>query len=117
MNINPNVTSLNKRTVWKIFDREGDTTGKIVSLFQAASYPLGKRITRSPGIANNGGYGGHGLHFYVTKSLAKKHASFWMNAYIAKFKVNPKDFMFASVCGEEAMYESATRVGKYIRVN
>lgn len=114
MVIDPTIKSLNKRFVWKIFDKQNR---KIISLYQAASYPLGKRIFRSKGpTINDWGYGTNGLHFFLSKTIAKKYASRWGDSYIAKFKVDPKDFLFASHCGEEAMYESATRVGKYISI-
>jgi hypothetical protein len=116
LDIDDNVKSLNKRTVWKIFDQSGLDCGPIVSLYQGAVYPKGKLTERSPGRAREGNFGLHGLHFYLSKSAAKRHAACWHSAYIAKFSVDPKDFMFASKCGEEAMYERATRVGGYIRV-
>lgn len=116
LTIDPNVKSLNKRTVWKVFDKGGLSTGKIVSLYQGATYPKGKLIERSRGLTNDGnGNGIHGLHFYLNKTLAKQKASFWAGAYIAKFAVNPKDFLFASNDGE-AMYERATRIGNFIKV-
>jgi hypothetical protein len=44
MHIDPEIKSLNKRTVWKVFDRvEGN---RILSLFMAHSYPKGKLIER-----------------------------------------------------------------------
>ena len=117
MEIDPTVKALNKRIVWKVFDQRGKRTGKIVSLFQSASYPLGKRITRSRGSCiSDTGFGTRGLHFYLTKAAAAAEASDWTSTYIAEFKVNPADFMFASTCGKKVMYKSATRVGKYIRV-
>jgi hypothetical protein len=117
MDIDESVTSLNKRVVWKMFDRQG---GKIVSLFQGATYRKGKLVERSPGetsyTTGHGRHGTKGLHFFVSKTIAKLQASTWPNSYIAKFVVSPKDFMFASTSREEAMYEKATRVGNYIRV-
>jgi hypothetical protein len=112
--INPEVKSMNKHIVWKVFDRQG---GKIVSLYMAATYPKGRLIQRSGGSAvDEYGTGEHGLHFYLSKAIAKKHAAEWPNSYIAKFAVVPKDFMYISVDKKEAMYERATRVGNYIRV-
>jgi hypothetical protein len=111
--IDDNVKSLNKRTVWKIFDR---AEGYIGSLYMGAKYPKGKMVERSIGPARDYDTGNHGLHFYLSKAIAKKEAAEWVGSYIAKFSVDPKDFMFASVDGREAMYERATRVGNYIRV-
>jgi len=113
LDINPEVKSLNKRTVWKVFDRQDN---KIVSLYMSATYPKGKLIQRSRGAAVEYGMGEHGLHFYLSKSIAKKRAAEWPNSYIAEFAVVPEDFMFISVDKTEAMYERATRVGNYIRV-
>jgi hypothetical protein len=112
MMINPNVASLNKRVVWKVFDRQ---EGKIVSLYKAATYPKGKRIKRDAGIVNDHGYGEHGLHFFVTKARAIKEARDFPNTYVAKFKVSPKDFLYAGY-DSEVMYERATRVGNFIKV-
>lgn len=106
--------SLNKRIVWKVFDRQG---GKIASLFQAAIYPKGKLVNRSVGVPDDGnGYGGHGLHFFTSKAFAKAMAYTWAHTYIAKFAVDPADFMFASTDGKEAMYERATRIGNFIKM-
>lgn len=115
--IDTSVTSLNKRTVWKVFDRAGsDRRGKIVSLYMAAEYPKGKLIERSSGRTTaEDGTGTRGLHFYVSKTRAKREAKLWYKTYIAKFTVDPNDFMFASADGE-VMYERATRVGNYVRV-
>lgn len=113
LDINDSIKSLNKRIVWKIFDKE---SGKITSLYRAASYPKGKLVERSQGIAREGDYGVHGLHFYLSKAKALAAAKCWKNSYIAKFAVDPKDFMFADLNGHEAMYERATRIGNYIKV-
>lgn len=115
--IDPKVKSLNKRIVWKVFDCGGDTTGRVVSLYRGAKYPKGELIERSPGLTtDSAGNGTRGLHFYLSQVLAKKHARYWFPTFIAKFAVDPKDFLFASADGEEAMYERATRVGDYIRI-
>jgi hypothetical protein len=115
--IDNRVKSLNKRTVWKIFDKQG---GKIVSLFMAAVYPKGKLIERSRSRLSprRGDIGEEGLHFYLSKSKAKREAAGWHGSYIAKFEVDPKDFMFAgtSISKGEVMYERATRVGNFIRI-
>jgi hypothetical protein len=116
LEIDDNVKSLNKRTVWKVFDQNGLDFGPIVSLYQGASYPKGKLIERSQGIARHGDYGHHGLHLYLKKSVAKRNAAGWNSAYIAKFSVDPDDFLFASQCGKVAIYQRATRVGNYIRI-
>jgi hypothetical protein len=113
LTIDDSVTSLNKGTVWKVFDRQD---GPIVSLFKQVVYPKGKLIERSTGAAREGNTGHHGLHFFLSKRLAKREASTWHNSYIAKFKVNPTDFMFINPKKTEAMYERATRVGNYIKV-
>jgi hypothetical protein len=110
--IDDRIKSLNKRIVWKVFERRGD---KIVSLFQGASYPKGKLIKRSKGEPREDGLGTHGLHFYTTKARALREANFWPGTYIARFAVDPADFMFAG--GKSAaMYERATRIGPYIKV-
>lgn len=106
--------SLNKRIVWKVFGRQG---GKIVSLFQAAIYPKGKLVNRNVGIPDDGyGYSGHGLHFFTSKAFAKALANAWSHTYIAKFAVDPVDFMFASKDGKKAIYERATRIGNFIKM-
>jgi hypothetical protein len=107
------IHSMKNRVVWKVFDRQ---EGRTVSLYQGAVYPKGKLVIRDAGNVHSHGHGSHGLHFFTSKSLAKRHAKLWADAYIAKFTVNPLDFMFANASGEEAMYEKATRVGNYIRV-
>jgi hypothetical protein len=109
--IDDSIKSLKNRVVWKVFDKPD---GKIVSLFQAAVYPKGKLIVRDSGITREGDYGYHGLHFYRSKAGALAEAQTWYGAYIAKFAVDPADFMFANA--NEVMYEKATRVGNYIRV-
>lgn len=113
LEIDPKVTSLNKRVVWKVFDKPD---GKIVSLYMGATYPKGKLVERSPGPASEGGQCSYGLHFYLSKSRAKREARNWDDSYIAKFAVDPKDFMFVSVDGYEVTYERATRVGNFIKV-
>jgi hypothetical protein len=120
LEIDESVTSLNKRVVWKVFDKpEG---GEILSLFQSFKYPKGKLIERSrrelgPTRRFSGAlFGNEGLHFYLTKAIAREEASCWGDSYIAKFAVDPSDFMYKSVDGREAMYERATRVGNYIKV-
>lgn len=115
LQIDDDVLSLNKRIVWKVFDRQ---QGKIASLYKGAEYPKGKLVERSPGDPTQYGRdrAGHGLHFYLSKAIAKREAGYWDGSYIAKFAVDPSDFMFASTDGKEAMYERATRVGNYIKV-
>jgi hypothetical protein len=117
MIIDDSVMSSNKRTVWKVFDKSNGGT-KIVSLYQQAVYPKGKLVERDAGAPRYNNRGTHGLHFFTTKSQAKRTASNWLDAYIAKFAVDPKDFMFAGrdENAGEAMYERATRVGNFIRV-
>jgi hypothetical protein len=120
MTIDPKVKKLSKRVVWKVFDKP--IGSRIVSLFMGATYPKGKLVERSPG--NTSWTDSHrlifrsasGLYFYLTKEIAEQEASTWSDSYIAKFKVSPKDFIFASDDGREAMYERATRVGNFIRV-
>lgn len=107
------VKSLNKRIVWKIFDKD---SGKIASLYRAELYPKGKLVERSQGASRDAHLGTHGLHFYLSKAKAAGHAKYWSNSYIAKFAVDPKDFMFADQNGTTAMYERATRIGNYIKV-
>jgi hypothetical protein len=122
MRIDESVKSSNKRVVWKVFDRP--TGGKILSLFQAFEYPKGKLIERSRNHdaptrrrSDDGALlGDEGLHFYSSKAIAVAQAKPWSGSYIAKFAVDPADFMFASANGHELMYERATRVGNYIRV-
>ena len=121
MAIDESVKSSNKRVVWKVFDIQQG--GKILSLFQAFEYPKGKLIERSrnhvPTRRRSGDgvlLGAEGLHFYSSKAIAVAEANTWLNSYVAKFAVDPADFMFASVDGKELMYERATRVGNYIRV-
>ncbi len=117
MTIDYSVKSLNKRIMWKVFDKD---FGKITSLYMSMEYPKGKLVRRSKGDSiyrNSDGtfLGTHGLHFYTSKALAKRMASYWPDSYIAKFAVDPADFMFASNDGK-AMYERATRIGNYIKV-
>jgi hypothetical protein len=121
MRIDESVKSSNKRVVWKVFDRPQG--GKILSLFLSFEYPKGKLIERSrnrdvPTRRSGDGVllGAEGLHFYSSKAIAVAQAKTWPDSYIAKFAVNPADFMFASVDGNELMYERATRVGNYIKV-
>jgi hypothetical protein len=114
LTIDDSVTSLNKRIVWKVFDRSFGNG--ITSLYQGAVYPKGKLVERSPGISNDNGTGTHGLHFYLSKAIARRNAQGWHDSYIAKFAVDPKDFMFANVDGDKAMYQRATRVGSFIKV-
>jgi len=120
MTIDPKVKKLSKRVVWKVFDKPfGRRT--IVSLFKGAKYPKGKLVERSPGNTSWTDFhrllrSGSGLYFYLTKEIAEQEASKWPDSYIAKFKVSPKDFIFASDDGREAMYERATRVGNFIKV-
>lgn len=111
--IDTKAASLNKRIVWKVFDKQG---GKIVSLYEAATYPKGKLVERSVGPTEHNGSAVHGLYFYLSKADAKREATEFPNVYIAKFTVSPKDFLFASACGRVATYERATRVGNFIRV-
>jgi hypothetical protein len=122
MRIDESVKSSNKRVVWKVFDRPTGGSGKIVSLYRASKYPKGKLIERS---RDHGApshredrvlLGGEGLHFYSSKTIAVDQAKSGSYTYIAKFAVDPADFMFASDDGRELMYERATRVGNYIRV-
>jgi hypothetical protein len=120
MRIDESVKSSNKRVVWKIFDRP--LGGKILSLFQSFEYPKGKLIERSrlyASATSRSIYGGligtEGLHFYSSKAIAVAEAKTWPDSYIAKFAVDPADFMFASLDGNELMYERATRVGNYIK--
>jgi hypothetical protein len=121
MRIDESVKSSNKRVVWKIFYRQ--LGGKILSLFQSFEYPKGKLIERSrvyASAASRSIYGVligiEGLHFYSSKAIAVAQAKPWSERYIAKFAVDPADFMFASLDGNELMYERATRVGNYIKV-
>jgi hypothetical protein len=122
MLIDESVKSSNKRVVWKVFDRSQG--GKILSLYQAFEYPKGKLIERSrdddaPTYRRSDGdlIGSEGLHFYSSKAIAVAWAKGWPGSYIAKFAVDPADFMFASDDGSALMYERATRVGNYIRVS
>jgi hypothetical protein len=116
--IDPSVTSLNKRTVWKIFEKQD---GKIVSLFMSDVYPKNKLIGRSQGATSYISYDGElrtlaGLYFYLSKAAAKREAARWYKSYIAKFKVSPEDFLHASYKYEPvATYERATRVGDFIK--
>jgi hypothetical protein len=112
------VTSLNKRTVWKIFEKKD---GKIVSLFMGGVYPKNKLIGRSQGATSYINYEGElrtlaGLYFYLSKAAAKREAATWGDSYIAKFKVSPKDFLHAGSEDPVATYERATRVGNFIKV-
>jgi hypothetical protein len=113
LDIDDSVKSLSKRTVWKIFDK---ASGKIASLYMAAPYPKGKLVERSSGEPRWGNAGEHGLHFFTSKAIAKRNAKVWSESYIAKFRVDPKDFMYANADKSEAMYARATRVGNYIKV-
>lgn len=121
--IDESVTSLSKRVVWKVFDKEGlNTRGRIASLFRAAIYPKGKIIERSKGPTKYdvgrglGSRSEHGLYFYTSKAEALAAAKSWPCTYIAKFAVDPADFMFADGHGQ-AVYQRAARVGNYIRVS
>lgn len=122
LRIDESVKSLNKRIVWKVFDKSGPN-GAIVSLFQGYVYPqIGVQVERShdsdsPFYANSDGSrtGNEGLHFYLSKARALSEAKTWSNSFIARFEVDPADFMFADGEGA-AMYERATRVGPYIKV-
>jgi hypothetical protein len=118
MTIDTAVTKLNKRIVWKVFDKE---SGKIASLYKGVKYPKGELVERSRGPttrANADGVAvsGAGLYFYRTRAIAKSEAARWYGAYIAKCRVSPKDFIAASCDVREVMYERAKRVGSYIRV-
>jgi hypothetical protein len=122
MRIDESVKSSNKRVVWKVFDRTPD--GKILSFYQSFEYPKGKLIERSrdhdaPSYRRSDGdlIGSEGLHFYSSKAIAVARAKEWHVSYIAKFAVDPADFMFANKDGSELMYERATRVGNYIKVS
>jgi hypothetical protein len=109
--------SLSKRTVWKVFDHQGLNSGPIVSLYRGASYPKGEPVERSPGpVLAKDGQSANGLYFYVSKAIATREAKNFYCAYIAKFSVDPDDFLFASQCGKVAIYQRATRVGNYIRI-
>jgi hypothetical protein len=120
--IDKRIKSLSQRTVWKVFDQDICRGHKrVVSLFAGTEYPKGKLVTRSEGPRSERNYRGdligtHGLHFYRTEAIARSVAKTWFNVYIAKCAVDPKDFMFASLDGREAMYERATRVGNFIKV-
>ena len=122
MRIDESVKSSNKRVVWKVFDRPTGGSGKIVSLYRASKYPKGKLIERSRITitvyrhCDGTLYGNEGLHFYSSKTIAVDQAKSGSYTYIAKFAVDPADFMFASTDGRELMYERATRVGNYIKV-
>jgi hypothetical protein len=116
LDIDPEIKTLKNRVVWKVFDKEA---GKIASLYKGAVYPKGKLVERSPGPTTTIMYDGkvfgtRGLHFFRSKALALAEARTWHGTYIAKFAVNPADFMFANK--EEAMYERATRIGNFIKV-
>ena len=116
LDIDPEIKTLKNRVVWKVFDKE---TGKIASLYKGAVYPKGKLVERSPGPTTMTVYedtvvGTRGLHFFRSKALALAEARNWHNTYIAKFAVNPADFMFAN--STEVMYERATRIGNFIKV-
>lgn len=120
MNIDESVKSSRKRIVWKVFDKD---TGRIGSLYRGFYYPKGKLIERSrdldaPTFRNRSGTlnGTEGLHFYSSKAAAVAVAKNFYLSYIARFAVDPADFMFASTDGKQLMYERATRVGSYIRV-
>jgi len=119
LQIDESVKSSRKRTVWKVFDK---STGKIGSLIRGSYYPKGKLIERSRITitvyrhCDGTLYGNEGLHFYSSKAIAVAEANTWLNSYVAKFAVDPADFMFASTDGRELMYERATRVGNYIKV-
>lgn len=111
--VNPDVKSLSKRIVWKVFDKP---YGRIVSLFRECFYPLGKLITRDQVQAPSDGYLSHGIHVYLSKRAARSEAAAWTGAYIAKLKVDPKDFLAADPDGQTAAYHAATRIGKFIPV-
>jgi hypothetical protein len=119
MRIDTSVTSLNKRTVWKVFDKQPEG---IVSLFMATKYPKGKQVQRSAGpahfVADTDGSArsSHGLYFFTSKALATRMAERWPDSYIARFAVSSEDFMFTNKDLTEAVYARATRVGNYIRV-
>jgi hypothetical protein len=126
MTIDESVKSSRKRIVWKVFDKD---TGRIGSLYRGFYYPKGKLIERSrdldaptfrnaPTPSNIYGTlnGTEGLHFYSSKAAAVAVAKNFYLSYIARFAVDPADFMFASTDGKQLMYERATRVGSYIRV-
>ena len=119
MRIDLSVESLNKRVVWKVFDK---SSGAIRSLFEYAEYPKRKLVVRSEGPTHviddlySGTFTHHGLYFYTSKAAALEEANRWEGSYIAKFKVIPKDFLHASEDGDRATYERAKRVGNYIRV-
>ena len=114
MIIDHSVTSLNKRTVWKVFQKETD--GRIVSLYMGHPYPLNKKIVRSRGRTSDGSMGTHGIHVYLNKKDALAEAINWQRSYIAKLRVQPSDFLFAGKDSDagKAMYESATRIGTFI---
>ena len=117
LDIDPEIKTLKNRVVWKVFDKE---TGKIASLHRGAVYPKGKLVERSPGPTTMTMFedivvGTRGLHFFRSKALALAEArALQHNTYIAKFAVNPADFMFAN--STEVMYERATRIGNFIKV-
>jgi len=122
MRIDLSVESLNKRVVWKVFDK---SSGAIRSLFEYAEYPKRKLVVRSEGPTHVSDdddlYGGHrrsrhGLYFYTSKAAALEEAKRWGGSYIAKFEVDPRDFLHASEDGDRATYERAKRVGNYIKV-
>lgn len=119
MRIDLSVESLNKRVVWKVFDK---SSGAIRSLFEYAEYPKRKLVVRSEGPTYviddlyRGTFAHHGLYFYTSKAAALEEAKRWGGSYIAKFEVDPRDFLHASEDGDRATYERAKRVGNYIRV-
>jgi hypothetical protein len=115
LHIDDSAAPLTRRVVWKVFVRD-TSDGPIVSAFRRATYPKGKLIERSRGQKREDHRGLHGLHFITTKARALAYAKNWYYAYIAKFAVNPKDFMFVNAERTEAMYERATRIGPYIKV-
>ena len=122
LEIDESVKSLNKRIVWKVFDKSGPNDAT-ASLFQSYVYPrIGVQVERShdsdsPFYTESDGsrIGREGLHFYLSKARALSEAKSWRDSFIARFEVDPADFMFSNGA-DEAMYERATRVGPYIRV-
>lgn len=118
--IDPTVTSLNKRVVWKVFQRQD---GVISSLFLKAIYPKGVRVERSAGATKlplpaqygNRMHSSHGVYVYTSKRAALRMAREWDNTYIAKLSVYPAEFLHSDG-GDVAAYTSATRVGNFIKV-
>lgn len=117
--IDPTVTSLNKRVVWKVFQRQG---GVISSIYFEAIYPKGVRVERSAGVtkAPSLPFGdrmqsSRGLYVYTSKRAALGMAREWADTYIAKLSVHPAEFLHSDG-GDVASYTSATRVGNFIKV-